>query len=169
MLEVGEHRAVSPSGHRNPPLINSVLSYFPHIWQLLEWVQRHCISSTARTHSTCWAVSEGKSISWHLFWIHCSSPPPPLRFTLHSSPASSPHHHLSLSDQDSPVRAEDLNGELMTHTCSSPVPPPANFLCLLLTQEFALSNLTLTQEIICASTLSHVQVFPTRTKGSSIR
>lgn len=168
MLEVGEHRAVSPSGHRNPPFINSLFFLTSPTFDS-SWSGSSVIASAVLPGPIPHAEQFLKEKAFPdicseftalLLLPHFVSPCTPLQLPL--------HHHLSLSDQGSPVRAEDLNGELMTHTCSSPVPPPANFLCLLLTQEFALSNLTLTQQIICASTLSHVQVFPTRTKGLSI-
>lgn len=75
---------------QEPTLINSLFFLTsPTFWQLLERLQRHRISSTARARSTRWAVSEGKSISWHLLWICCSSPtPPPIHPSLLSSSPS---------------------------------------------------------------------------------
>lgn len=161
MLEVGEHEAISPPDHRNLFSINSILSYLPHIWQLLEQAQHHCISITARIHSTCWAVSEGKSISWHLFWIHHSGPPPPLHFTALCSVSPSTNTCLLLVGalQDE-LRFLGVNWSLPPVPTVSPM--PCQLFLLLLTKIFlskAQNNLTLNQQIIYAHTFFHLSSF----------
>lgn len=173
MLEVGEHRAVPPSGHRKPPLIISLFFVTSPTFDS-SWSGSSVVASAVLPGPIPHAEQFLKEKAFPdicseftalLLLPHFASPRAPLQLPL--------HHHLSLADQGSPVRAEDLRGELMTHTCSSPVPPPANFLSLLLTQDFALSNGTEQSDPhpashLCMHFLSHVQVFPTRTTGLSV-
>lgn len=173
MFEVAKHRAVSPSGRRNPPLINSLFFLTSPTFDS-SWSGSSAIASAALPGPIPHAEQFLKEKAFPdicyeftalLLLPHFASPRVPLQLPL--------HHHLSPADQGSPVRAEDLRGEWMTHTCSSPRPRPANFLCLLLTQDFALSNGTEPSDPdpanhLCVPFLSHIQVFPTRTTGFSV-
>lgn len=164
MLEVEEHRAVSPTGHRNSPLINSLFFLTSPTVDSF-WSGSSIIASAVGSTPHAEQFLKEKAfpdicseLTALLLLPHFVSPCAPLQLPL--------HHHLSPADQSSPVRAEELCGELMAHTCSSPAPPPAIFCAccshriLLLAK--VLGKVTLTRQTTCAMHfLSHVQVFPT--------
>lgn len=141
------------NSHRNSPLINS-LFFFISLTSESSWSGSSTIASAVLPGPIPHAeqFSEGKkhfltSVLNSLLSSSLTSSRPML---LSSSPSTA----TCPADQDSAVWAEDLCGELMAQTSSSPVHPLLPSLSAVDTRfcPLALSCLTLTQHVICART-----------------
>lgn len=138
MLEVGEHRAASPRGHRNSSLINS-LFFITSPTADSFWSRSSVIASAVGSTPHTEQFLKEKAFpdicseltALLLLLPHFVSP-----VLLSSSPSITTCPWLTTAHSKSGAALWIIDGPHLLQPCAS----PSHFLCLLLTQDLALSN-----------------------------